>query len=337
MLGRLGGRRAAPAPRRRRASSSTRPGAGCCRRETTPRPSGGEPCLPGAGPGRRRDACGAWPTRASSRGRTSSSPCCTAPYGEDGTVQGLLELAGVPYVGAGVAASAASHGQGHDEGPLRAGGPPAAGLPRARGARRGRGGAARRRAGPARLRQARQPRLERRHQQGQDAGRARRRARRGASPTTARSSWSAGSTCASSRCRSSATTRRRPRSRARSCPTGEFYDYDSKYAADSRTGLLIPAPLDAGDDAGGAAARASPRSRRWTRRASPAWTSSSSKATGRLLVNEINTIPGFTSISMYPKLWEASGLSYPDLLARLVALGLERHAARARLRTDYGS
>ena len=61
------------------------------------------------------------------------------------------------------------------------------------------------------------------------------------------------------------------------------------------------------------------------------------KGTGRLLVNEINTIPGFTSISMYPKLWEASGVPYPDLLARLVGLGLERHAARARLRTDYGS
>jgi D-alanine-D-alanine ligase len=53
-------------------------------------------------------------------------------------------------------------------------------------------------------------------------------------------------------------------------------------------------------------------------------------------VNEINTIPGFTSISMYPKLWEASGLAYPDLLARLVALARERHAARAGLRTDYG-
>ena len=53
-------------------------------------------------------------------------------------------------------------------------------------------------------------------------------------------------------------------------------------------------------------------------------------------MNEINTIPGFTSISMYPKLWEASGLSYPELLARLVALGLERHQARARLSTHYG-
>ena len=54
------------------------------------------------------------------------------------------------------------------------------------------------------------------------------------------------------------------------------------------------------------------------------------------LVNEVNTIPGFTSISMYPKLWEASGLRYPQLLAQLVSLGLERHAARARLTTHYG-
>ena len=56
---------------------------------------------------------------------------------------------------------------------------------------------------------------------------------------------------------------------------------------------------------------------------------------GRLLVNEINTIPGFTSISMFPKLWEASGLAYDELLARLVGLGLERHRQRAALRTTY--
>ena len=56
---------------------------------------------------------------------------------------------------------------------------------------------------------------------------------------------------------------------------------------------------------------------------------------GRVLVNEINTIPGFTSISMFPKLWEATGLPYPDLLARLVELGRERHAERAALKTTY--
>ena len=45
----------------------------------------------------------------------------------------------------------------------------------------------------------------------------------------------------------------------------------------------------------------------------------------RVVVNEINTIPGFTSASMYPKLWEASGLSYPRLIDRLVDLAVERH------------
>ena len=47
------------------------------------------------------------------------------------------------------------------------------------------------------------------------------------------------------------------------------------------------------------------------------------------LVNEVNTIPGFTPISMYPRLWEVSGLAYPALLDRLIALALERHARRA--------
>jgi D-alanine-D-alanine ligase len=46
---------------------------------------------------------------------------------------------------------------------------------------------------------------------------------------------------------------------------------------------------------------------------------------GRVLLNEVNTIPGFTSISMYPKLWEASGVSYADLVDRLIELAMERH------------
>ena len=64
------------------------------------------------------------------------------------------------------------------------------------------------------------------------------------------------------------------------------------------------------------------------------------KATGKLVVNEINTIPGFTSISMFPKLWEATGLAYEELLGRLVELGLDRHRERAspqdRLQRDRG-
>jgi D-alanine-D-alanine ligase len=55
-------------------------------------------------------------------------------------------------------------------------------------------------------------------------------------------------------------------------------------------------------------------------------------ATGKFFINEINTIPGFTSISMYPKMWEASGLKYPALLDRLIELAMERHASRRAMR-----
>ena len=58
------------------------------------------------------------------------------------------------------------------------------------------------------------------------------------------------------------------------------------------------------------------------------------RATDEIFVNEVNTIPGFTTISMYPKLWEASGLPYPALLDRLIALALERHAEKQQLRTS---
>ncbi|HZI50901.1 MAG TPA: D-alanine--D-alanine ligase A, partial [Terriglobia bacterium] len=57
------------------------------------------------------------------------------------------------------------------------------------------------------------------------------------------------------------------------------------------------------------------------------------KPTGKFFVNEINTLPGFTSISMYPKMWEASGLSYRDLLDELIRLAIERHAEKKKLRT----
>ena len=49
---------------------------------------------------------------------------------------------------------------------------------------------------------------------------------------------------------------------------------------------------------------------------------------GKMYVNEVNTIPGFTSISMYPKMWAATGIDYPELMDRLIQLGLERHAEK---------
>ena len=55
-------------------------------------------------------------------------------------------------------------------------------------------------------------------------------------------------------------------------------------------------------------------------------------ATGKFYINEINTIPGFTSISMYPKMWEYSGLPMPKLIDRLIELALQRHASKQRLR-----
>jgi D-alanine-D-alanine ligase len=55
---------------------------------------------------------------------------------------------------------------------------------------------------------------------------------------------------------------------------------------------------------------------------------------GMLYVNELNTIPGFTTISMYSKMWEASGLPYPRLIDRLIDLALERHADKQQLRTS---
>jgi D-alanine-D-alanine ligase len=56
------------------------------------------------------------------------------------------------------------------------------------------------------------------------------------------------------------------------------------------------------------------------------------RATGQLYLNEINTMPGFTSISMYPKMWEKSGIAYSELIDRLIALALERHAEKKATR-----
>ena len=53
---------------------------------------------------------------------------------------------------------------------------------------------------------------------------------------------------------------------------------------------------------------------------------------GEVLINEINSLPGFTRISMYPKLWQAAGMSYSELVSRLIELALERHAGRKGLK-----
>jgi D-alanine-D-alanine ligase len=117
-------------------------------------------------------------------------------------------------------------------------------------------------------------------------------------------------------------------------PSREFYDYADKYL-DGKTGFRIPADLQA------------PLVRRIRKLAVEAF-----RAIGlsgfarvdffyeenrrRLYVNEVNTIPGFTEISMYPKLWEASGLSFPSLVDELIRLGFEKHNRKKRC-TDWNA
>jgi D-alanine-D-alanine ligase len=111
-------------------------------------------------------------------------------------------------------------------------------------------------------------------------------------------------------------------------PSHEFYDYEDKYLDDG-AGLLVPAPLSA-DDAAAVRALAL-QAFRALRCEGMARVDFFFEEGGRgFLCNEANTIPGFTPISMYPKLWQASGLSYAALVDELVALALARHARRRR-------
>jgi D-alanine-D-alanine ligase len=112
-------------------------------------------------------------------------------------------------------------------------------------------------------------------------------------------------------------------------PGAEFYSYEDKY--EDGADLIIPAELPA--DVGEQIVDLAERSFRALRAEGMARVDFFYEEGGRgLLLNEINTIPGFTPISMYPKLWEASGLSYPDLIDELVRLALERHEGRTKTR-----
>ena len=112
-------------------------------------------------------------------------------------------------------------------------------------------------------------------------------------------------------------------------PGHEFYDYEAKYL-DESSQLLIPAPIDPA---------LAQRVRDLSIKAFLALDCAGmarvdfllSRATGELYLSEVNTIPGFTRISMYPKLWEASGMSYSELIDRLIELALERHADKQRV------
>ncbi|MGB9030545.1 MAG: D-alanine--D-alanine ligase family protein, partial [Acidobacteriaceae bacterium] len=117
-------------------------------------------------------------------------------------------------------------------------------------------------------------------------------------------------------------------------PVKEFYDYEAKYLSEG-SDLIVPAKLSKAD------------AKRVREMAVAAFKAcdcaglarvdflmepgkSGRGGSGRIWVNEINTLPGFTSISMYPRLWAASGVAYPQLIDRLIALGMERRVEKDR-------
>jgi D-alanine-D-alanine ligase len=116
-------------------------------------------------------------------------------------------------------------------------------------------------------------------------------------------------------------------------PCNEFYDYAAKYL-DGESELLIPAPIPS---------ETTNLVRELAIHAYLAIDCAGmarvdfllDRTTGEVYLNELNTIPGFTPISMYPKLWEATGISYTELIDRLIQLALERHADKSRSATSY--
>lgn len=118
-------------------------------------------------------------------------------------------------------------------------------------------------------------------------------------------------------------------------PSREFYSYEAKYI-DNSSSLLIPAPIP--DATIELARRLAVQAYQAVDCAGMARVDFLlDRDTGELYLNELNTIPGFTQISMYPKLWEASGLPYPALVRKLIDLALERKADRDRIEHRYQS
>lgn len=261
-------------------------------------------------------------------------PILHGTFGEDGTVQGLLELAGVPYVGAGVLGSAA----GMDKDVMK-----------------------------RLFRDARLPVVQwltvlRSEWESKPASVERRIARELSFPVFVKPA-NLGSSVGISRVRRARDlpgaleraasfdrkilVERAVNAREIECavlgnddpqasvpgeiiPINEFYDYEAKYLKEGSE-LIIPAKLPRRK-----AREVQELSRAAFRAVECAGMARvdflMDRKTGKLYVNEVNTIPGFTPISMFPKLWEASGLPYPRLLDRLIELAFERHREKTRTR-----
>ncbi|MDR1868210.1 MAG: D-alanine--D-alanine ligase [Treponema sp.] len=115
----------------------------------------------------------------------------------------------------------------------------------------------------------------------------------------------------------------------------EFYSYEAKYRDEHGAVLAIPADLDASTVT--AVQELALKTFQTLCCEGLARVDFFIKPDGAIIVNEINTMPGFTTMSMYPKLWEASGISYSDLIHRLINLAIERYTREKTLKTSYES
>jgi D-alanine-D-alanine ligase len=264
-------------------------------------------------------------------------PVLHGPYGEDGTIQGLLELANVPYVGAGVLASAV----GMDKAMMKVVFA-AAGLPVCPYRAFLRHQWERHR--PAIVRELETslgyPMFVKPANLGSSVGISKAKDPRGLAD---------GIDLAASFDRKIVVESAVPSAREIECavlgndepeaslpgeviPSREFYDYEAKYL-DAGSQTIIPADLSESTAA---------EIRRLAIAAFRAIDGAGmarvdfllSRTSGNVFVNEVNTIPGFTTISMYSKMWAATGVEYSVLLDRLISLALERHAEKQQLRTS---
>jgi len=264
-------------------------------------------------------------------------PVLHGPYGEDGTIQGLLELANVPYVGAGVAASALGMDKALMKVVFSAHGLPVCDYQmvlRSDWERRSDTIAA------ELERRLRFPMFVKPANLGSSVG---------ISKAKHQASLREAMDLAGSFDRKIVVETAVPNAREIECgvlgndepqtsvpgeviPSREFYDYEAKYL-DEGSKTVIPADLPSA---------VADEIRRLSVAAFQAIDCAGmarvdfllSRDNGAVVLNEVNTIPGFTTISMYSKMWEASGVSYPALIDRLVELALERHAAKQHLRTS---
>ncbi len=262
-------------------------------------------------------------------------PLLHGPYGEDGTVQGLLELAGLAYVGAGVAASAV----GMDKALARAIFA-ASGLPQTQYSVIARSD----------WRRAQVPvleRLEGEHDYPLFVKPANLGSSVGISKVYDRQELQAGLELASQYDTKLIVERSVENARELECavlgneypkasgigeiiPGAEFYDYTTKYI-DDQSELVIPALLE--KSVSEAIQELAVRTFKAIDCSGLARVDFFMRPDGSVLVNEINTMPGFTPISMYPKLWAAAGVAYGDLIDRLIQFGLERHLDRKDLQS----